>query len=156
MTDPEVDHGFILDAHGGIHIVRSPFFDFGFGFDDTVEDYLNRILPHLVDILDDQFLDYEWTINGHPLVSPTPASSPATSPLGITCVIVQKRRAEIPMRHRIPEISHASDCRRIPEILHEILRAALIYDQILHIQPTFASLPVFPATVPRSNDHMRR
>ncbi|PKU59036.1 hypothetical protein MA16_Dca029107 [Dendrobium catenatum] len=88
MVDPEVDSGFVLDAHGDIHITRSPFFDVGFDFDDIVEDYLNRILPHLVGILDDQFSDYEWTINDHPPASPTPSSSPATSPLGITCVIV--------------------------------------------------------------------
>ncbi|PKU59051.1 hypothetical protein MA16_Dca024849 [Dendrobium catenatum] len=80
MADPEVDHGLVLNSQGDI--------DVGFNFDDTVEDYLNRIVPHLVDILDGQLSDYEWMINGHPSASPTPASSPANSPLGITCVIV--------------------------------------------------------------------
>ncbi|PKU87541.1 hypothetical protein MA16_Dca018072 [Dendrobium catenatum] len=88
MADPERDHGFANDFQGDIDVVRSPFFDVGFGFDHTVEDYLNRILPTLVDVNDEQLPADDWIINGCPPSSPNPASSPATSPLGITCVIV--------------------------------------------------------------------
>ncbi|PKU70522.1 hypothetical protein MA16_Dca008639 [Dendrobium catenatum] len=88
MADLKHDHGFAYDFQGDIDVVCSPFFNVGFGFDHTVEDYLNWILPHLMDILDEQLPADEWIINGRPPSSPNPTSSPATSPLGITCVIV--------------------------------------------------------------------
>ncbi|PKU69534.1 hypothetical protein MA16_Dca019220 [Dendrobium catenatum] len=88
MADLERDHGFAYDFQGDIDIVRSPFFDVGFGFDHTVDDYLNRIIPTLVDIIDEQLPADDWILNGRPPSSPNPASSLATSPLGITCVIV--------------------------------------------------------------------
>ncbi|XP_028557305.1 cleavage stimulation factor subunit 77 [Dendrobium catenatum] len=65
-ANTEVDSGFLLDAYGDILITRLPFFDVGFDRDDTIEDYLNRIIPTLVEMIDYQFSDYEWTINGHP------------------------------------------------------------------------------------------
>ncbi|PKU70003.1 hypothetical protein MA16_Dca022134 [Dendrobium catenatum] len=77
MADPELDSGLVLDDEGYIHPIRSPFFDVGFGFDETVENYLNRILPTLIDIIDERFEDYEWTIESTPPVFPPP---PATSP----------------------------------------------------------------------------
>ncbi|PKU80362.1 hypothetical protein MA16_Dca005893 [Dendrobium catenatum] len=55
MADLAVDHGLFYDINGDIHVLRSPFFDVGFGFDNTVEEYLDRILPTLVDAIDDQF-----------------------------------------------------------------------------------------------------
>ncbi|PKU88026.1 hypothetical protein MA16_Dca019476 [Dendrobium catenatum] len=78
MVDPEIDSGLVFDIYGDIHITRSPFFDVGFSSDDTVEDYLNRILPTLVDAIDDKFQDYDWTIDGHPPASPP---SPPLFPL---------------------------------------------------------------------------
>ncbi|PKU87736.1 hypothetical protein MA16_Dca023579 [Dendrobium catenatum] len=62
MVDPELDSGFVYDIYDDIHITRLQFFDVGFGFDDTIEDYLNRILPTLVDVIDDQFQDYDWIL----------------------------------------------------------------------------------------------
>ncbi|KAI0520192.1 hypothetical protein KFK09_007663 [Dendrobium nobile] len=72
MADPEIDSGLVFDIYGDIHITRSPFFDVGFGSDDTVEDYLNRILPTLIDVIDEQFEDYSWTVIGYPSVPPPP------------------------------------------------------------------------------------
>ncbi|PKU86081.1 hypothetical protein MA16_Dca001912 [Dendrobium catenatum] len=94
MVDPERDHGFVPDYQGDIDVIRSPFFDVGFGFDHTVEDYLNRILPHLVDVLDEQLPTDEWTITGSPPTSPTSAPSPATSPLCITCLLIGQEQIE--------------------------------------------------------------
>ncbi|PKU64013.1 hypothetical protein MA16_Dca012599 [Dendrobium catenatum] len=88
MADPERDYDISYDHQVDIDVIRSPFFDVGFGSDHTVEDYLNRILPHLVDILDEQLLADEWIINGRTPSSPNPASSPAARLLGITCLIV--------------------------------------------------------------------
>ncbi|PKU65812.1 hypothetical protein MA16_Dca009141 [Dendrobium catenatum] len=79
MADPAVDHGLFYDIYGNIHVLRSPFFDVGFGFDNTVEEYLDRILPTLVDSIDDQFSDYTWIIEGHPTVPPPPLSSFSTA-----------------------------------------------------------------------------
>ncbi|PKU84109.1 hypothetical protein MA16_Dca010395 [Dendrobium catenatum] len=87
MADPERDYDIAYDHQGDIGVIRLPFFDVGFGFDHIVEDYLNRILPHLVDILDEQLPADEWIMNGR-TPSPNLTSSPAASPLGITCLIV--------------------------------------------------------------------
>ncbi|PKU71153.1 GDP-mannose transporter GONST4 [Dendrobium catenatum] len=45
MAESEWNFGFVHDDRGQVDIHQSPFFDVGFDFDDTVEDYLNRILP---------------------------------------------------------------------------------------------------------------
>ncbi|PKU67763.1 hypothetical protein MA16_Dca016932 [Dendrobium catenatum] len=71
MADPELDSGFVYDIYGDIHITRSQFFDVGFRFDDTIEDYLNRILPTLVDVIDDQFqTNFKTTIGSSKAIHP--------------------------------------------------------------------------------------
>ncbi|PKU60900.1 hypothetical protein MA16_Dca015444 [Dendrobium catenatum] len=87
MADPELEGGLVFDVYGDIHILRSPFFDEGFDHDDTIEDYLDQILPTLVHVIDGQFSDYDWTFNGHPPASP-PSPPPLPSPpLRIVCAI---------------------------------------------------------------------
>ncbi|PKU65574.1 hypothetical protein MA16_Dca024882 [Dendrobium catenatum] len=89
MADPEVDSGLVLDIYGDIHITRSPFFDVGFGLDETIEDYLNRILPTLIDVVDEQFEDYSWTINGYRSAPPpTPSTRPWIKAIGVATVFV--------------------------------------------------------------------
>ncbi|PKU64825.1 hypothetical protein MA16_Dca020904 [Dendrobium catenatum] len=89
MTDPKIDSGLIFDIYSDIHITRSPFFDVRFGFDDTVEDYLIRILPTLVDVIDKQFQDYDWTIDGHPSVPSPPRSTfPWIKTIGVATILV--------------------------------------------------------------------
>ncbi|PKU81516.1 hypothetical protein MA16_Dca007623 [Dendrobium catenatum] len=88
MEEPEWNFGYEYDNRGRVNILRSPFFDVGFNFDDTVEKYLERILPPLVEAIDDHFSVYTWIIEGRPPTPPIPAPSPATSPLKITCLLV--------------------------------------------------------------------
>ncbi|PKU69794.1 hypothetical protein MA16_Dca023613 [Dendrobium catenatum] len=89
MADPELEWELVFDAHGNLDIQRSPFFDAGFDSDDdTVGTYLDRILPTLIHVIDKRRPDSEWIIDGRPPAPPSSASSPATSPLGITCLLV--------------------------------------------------------------------
>ncbi|KAI0491509.1 hypothetical protein KFK09_025769 [Dendrobium nobile] len=62
MDEPEWNFGFEYDNNGRVNILRSQFFDVGFDFDDTVEEYLDRILPTLVDSIDEHFSIYTWII----------------------------------------------------------------------------------------------
>ncbi|PKU59306.1 hypothetical protein MA16_Dca026740 [Dendrobium catenatum] len=79
MADPEFEWGLMFNADGSLNILRSPFFDTGFDHEDTVGEYLERILPSLVRVIDRQFQDYVWTIIGrHPPPLPPAATSPVT------------------------------------------------------------------------------
>ncbi|PKU80644.1 hypothetical protein MA16_Dca012402 [Dendrobium catenatum] len=76
MEVPEWNFGFEYDNRGRVNILRSPFFDVGFDFDDTVEDYLDRILPALVESIDDHFSVYTWIVEGRRFAPPPrPAST---------------------------------------------------------------------------------
>ncbi|KAH0466838.1 hypothetical protein IEQ34_004076 [Dendrobium chrysotoxum] len=67
------DSGLVLDDQDNIDVLRSPFFDVGFGYETTVEEYLERIHVTLVDTFDDQRTKGKWTIVGRftPAVPPT-------------------------------------------------------------------------------------
>ncbi|KAI0495155.1 hypothetical protein KFK09_025304 [Dendrobium nobile] len=69
-------------APGRVDILRSPFFDVGFDFDDTVVEYLSRIIPTLIQTVDDHFSDYTWIIEGRHTALP-PRSAPTSSSLRI-------------------------------------------------------------------------
>ncbi|PKU62032.1 hypothetical protein MA16_Dca012141 [Dendrobium catenatum] len=86
MADLELEGGLVFDVYGDIHVLRSPFFDVGFDHDDTVEGYLDRILPTLVHIIDGQFSDYEWISDSHP-PSPPPHPTPPSPSLRIVGTI---------------------------------------------------------------------
>ncbi|PKU86486.1 hypothetical protein MA16_Dca010522 [Dendrobium catenatum] len=87
MADPELEGGLVFDIYGDIHILRSPFFDVGFDHDDdTVGAYLDRILPTLVHVVDRQFADYEWIIDGRP-PTPPPRPTPSSPSLRIVGVV---------------------------------------------------------------------
>ncbi|PKU85062.1 hypothetical protein MA16_Dca022298 [Dendrobium catenatum] len=87
MADPEVDHGFAYTEHGEIDIFLSPFYEPDWEYNVTVERYVNRIVYCLAGTIDLQRPRTPWILLGRPPASPTPASSPTTSPLGITCVM---------------------------------------------------------------------
>ncbi|PKU80165.1 hypothetical protein MA16_Dca021340 [Dendrobium catenatum] len=88
MADLELEWGLVF-AHGNLDIQRSPFFNAGFDSDNnTVGNYLDRILPTLIHVIDKQRPDSEWIIDSRPPAPPNPASFPATSPLKITCLLV--------------------------------------------------------------------
>ncbi|KAI0519182.1 hypothetical protein KFK09_006625 [Dendrobium nobile] len=78
MADPELEWGLVFDAQGNLDVLRSPFFDAGFESDeDTVGDYLERILPSLIKVIDRQRPEYNWSIDGRsstPLPNPAPSS----------------------------------------------------------------------------------
>ncbi|PKU76218.1 PTI1-like tyrosine-protein kinase 2 [Dendrobium catenatum] len=138
MADPEVDHGFVLDSRGDIDVVRSPFFDVGFGFDNTVEYYLNRIIPPSRENPRRATSGRKWIINGHPPASPTPASSPATSPLGITCVIVVSLKFErfydfINAVNTIASLQHPQLCKLLGFHAREGSdQRMLVYERLYH------------------------
>ncbi|KAH0457911.1 hypothetical protein IEQ34_013226 [Dendrobium chrysotoxum] len=75
MEVPEWDYGLVLDEDDNIDILRSPFFDVGFHFDNTVEEYFDRIHITLVDTIDDQRTKGRWTIVGRATTSLPPVTS---------------------------------------------------------------------------------
>ncbi|KAH0449672.1 hypothetical protein IEQ34_020364 [Dendrobium chrysotoxum] len=88
VGEPEWNFGFVHDDRGQVDILQSPFFDVGFDFDDTVEEYIDRIQYDLVDVIDEQRSKGRWIIYGHPPPPPIPATSPATTTLRATCLLV--------------------------------------------------------------------
>ena len=48
MADPEVDHGMIMDENSFLSL-QSPYFDFGWEGNPSVQDYINRIAPEIAD-----------------------------------------------------------------------------------------------------------
>ncbi|PKU61059.1 hypothetical protein MA16_Dca028200 [Dendrobium catenatum] len=88
MADPKVDHGFAYNEQGEIDIFLSPFYELDWEYNVTVERYVNRIVYCLTGTIELQRPRTLWTLIGRPPASSTPASSPATSLLGITCLIV--------------------------------------------------------------------
>ena len=48
MANPELDHGMILDADNFLSL-HSPYLDFGWDENPSVQDYINRIAPELAE-----------------------------------------------------------------------------------------------------------
>jgi len=48
MADPEVDHGMIMDEDSFLNL-NSPYLDFGWDGNSSVNDYINRIAPEIAD-----------------------------------------------------------------------------------------------------------
>ncbi|KAL0922105.1 hypothetical protein M5K25_006067 [Dendrobium thyrsiflorum] len=66
MADPEIDQGFVEDAQGQTDILRSPFFDIRWGYDQSVEDYIDRILYQLTLSIKEHIRPDRWQIVGRP------------------------------------------------------------------------------------------
>ncbi|KAL0913436.1 hypothetical protein M5K25_016897 [Dendrobium thyrsiflorum] len=60
MADPEVGHGFVYNANGQVDILKSPFFDFTLDVDQSVEEYVDRIIFQLVATIDEQISFKEY------------------------------------------------------------------------------------------------
>ncbi|PKU71771.1 hypothetical protein MA16_Dca008300 [Dendrobium catenatum] len=89
MADPEFEWGLVFNVDGSINILRSLCFDVGFEDDATVEEYLERVVPILVSIIDRQSQDYAWTIIGrHPPPLPPAATSLVTKSFVSFSVVV--------------------------------------------------------------------
>ncbi|KAL0923683.1 hypothetical protein M5K25_007749 [Dendrobium thyrsiflorum] len=75
MADPELDHGFVFDPQGRVDILQSLFFDIDFDIDPSVEDYINRILFTLSNVIDEHQLSVQWQILQHTPVISSPTNS---------------------------------------------------------------------------------
>ena len=58
MANPEVDHGMIMDANAFLSL-QSPYLDFGWDGNPSVQDYVNRIAPEVADEI-----EFRLGING--------------------------------------------------------------------------------------------
>ncbi|PKU66037.1 hypothetical protein MA16_Dca009113 [Dendrobium catenatum] len=74
MADPEADHGFAYNSQGQIDILQSPFFDPDWEFKDFVEDYIDRILIHLAETIDEQRPSGQWQLVRRPHAPPSLAT----------------------------------------------------------------------------------
>ncbi|KAL0909146.1 hypothetical protein M5K25_023678 [Dendrobium thyrsiflorum] len=88
MADPEVDHGFLYDSQGRVDILLSPFFDPNWEIEDTVDDYVDRILYQLTETIDEQRPAEQRKIVGRPLAPSPPANFPLIKIVGFLCFSV--------------------------------------------------------------------
>ncbi|PKU81746.1 hypothetical protein MA16_Dca018688 [Dendrobium catenatum] len=72
----------VHDDRDQVDILQSSFFDVGFDFDDTVEEYIDRIQYSFVDVIDEQRSNGRWIIIGRPPSSTTSATFPRMTILG--------------------------------------------------------------------------
>ncbi|KAL0903660.1 hypothetical protein M5K25_028053 [Dendrobium thyrsiflorum] len=113
MADSEVDHGFVEDSQGRTDILRLPFFDLRLDHDQSVEDYVDRILYQLTLLIEEHIHSGRWQIVGRPPTPPTSATSPTTKIicfffLVVTISLVRKQIylfvAWYKSRHGDPEV----------------------------------------------------
>ncbi|KAL0911112.1 hypothetical protein M5K25_019225 [Dendrobium thyrsiflorum] len=65
MTDLANDHGFIYNDQGQVNIIKSPFFNFTPGVDQSVEEYVDRIIYQLAATIDEQISSVQWLVGGN-------------------------------------------------------------------------------------------
>ncbi|PKU85097.1 hypothetical protein MA16_Dca018211 [Dendrobium catenatum] len=66
MANPELDSGFIYNEQGFVDILRSHFFDINPEVDNSVEEYLERIIFTLSDAIEEQLSTVQWQITTTP------------------------------------------------------------------------------------------
>ncbi|KAL0914342.1 hypothetical protein M5K25_014685 [Dendrobium thyrsiflorum] len=88
MGDPDFDHGFMFDDQGRTDILGSPSFDVYFRTEETVDDYVDRILYQLTLSIEQHIPPGRWYIVNCPPPSPDSATSPATTTLGFLLLSV--------------------------------------------------------------------
>jgi hypothetical protein len=59
MTNPEVDHGMIMDENAFLSL-QSPYLNFGWDGNPSIQDYVNRITPEIADEM-----EFHLGINEH-------------------------------------------------------------------------------------------
>ncbi|KAL0905189.1 hypothetical protein M5K25_027376 [Dendrobium thyrsiflorum] len=69
MANPEYDHGFVYDHQGLADVLQSPFFYVDPEIDETVEEYLDRILFALTTAIEQRHLAVQWKVTQHPPTS---------------------------------------------------------------------------------------
>ncbi|KAL0912952.1 hypothetical protein M5K25_016376 [Dendrobium thyrsiflorum] len=60
------DSGFIYNEQGFVDTLRSPFFDVNPTIDDTVEEYIERVIFTLSGAIEEQIYNVQWTITAKP------------------------------------------------------------------------------------------
>ncbi|KAL0913987.1 hypothetical protein M5K25_017482 [Dendrobium thyrsiflorum] len=74
MADPDLNSGFTYDEQGFVDILRSPFFDVNLAIDNMVEEYVERIIFTLSNVIEEHISNVQWTIIAKPpqgIPSPT-------------------------------------------------------------------------------------
>ncbi|KAL0924637.1 hypothetical protein M5K25_005486 [Dendrobium thyrsiflorum] len=66
MANPELDSGFIFNEQGFVDILRSPFFDVNLEVDNTVEEYMERIIFTLSSSIEELICNVRWVITAKP------------------------------------------------------------------------------------------
>ncbi|PKU83979.1 hypothetical protein MA16_Dca006454 [Dendrobium catenatum] len=67
MADPDLNYGIADDEQGFVHILHSTFFDVNPNIDNTVEEYVERILDTLIEAIEEQLsakMGAESYVNG--------------------------------------------------------------------------------------------
>ncbi|KAL0922245.1 hypothetical protein M5K25_006216 [Dendrobium thyrsiflorum] len=88
MADPECDHGFIYNHQGLVDILQSSFFDLNLKVDNTVDNYVDRILFTLAPSIEEHLPSGHWRLIEHPPVSPHPVNFPWINTLGVFSLLV--------------------------------------------------------------------
>ncbi|KAL0915079.1 hypothetical protein M5K25_015480 [Dendrobium thyrsiflorum] len=79
---PERDHGFVYDDQGQTDLLQSTFFDVNLEVDDTVDEYIDRIIFTLAPAIEEHLPTGHWRVIGRPSTSPPPATSPTNNTIG--------------------------------------------------------------------------
>ncbi|KAL0915671.1 hypothetical protein M5K25_016106 [Dendrobium thyrsiflorum] len=87
MADPERDNGFVYNSQGQVDIIRSPFFDLNLEIDDTIDNYVDRILFTLTLAIEEHQVSGQWRIIGHPPTSAPPATFPLSNTTSVSCLL---------------------------------------------------------------------
>ncbi|PKU74119.1 hypothetical protein MA16_Dca023852 [Dendrobium catenatum] len=66
MADLELDSGFVYDEQGNINILHSTFFNFNPETDNSVEEYVDRIIFTFSEAVEEQLANVQWQIVSGP------------------------------------------------------------------------------------------
>ncbi|KAL0924829.1 hypothetical protein M5K25_005687 [Dendrobium thyrsiflorum] len=66
MANPELDSNFVYNEQGFVDILRSPFFDPNPEVDNSVEEYVERIIFTLSDAIEEKICNVQRKITAKP------------------------------------------------------------------------------------------
>ncbi|KAL0915097.1 hypothetical protein M5K25_015498 [Dendrobium thyrsiflorum] len=66
MADPDQNHEFVYNDQGQVDINKLPFFDLNLEINQTVEDYVERIIYTLAAAINEQLPPVQWQIVSKP------------------------------------------------------------------------------------------
>ncbi|KAL0918138.1 hypothetical protein M5K25_010129 [Dendrobium thyrsiflorum] len=104
---PKLINQFGKESRKTTDILGSPFFDVFFGADETVDEYLDRILYRLSLALEEHITPGRWIIVGHHPPPPTPAIFPSPRILSPS-VLVAMSLLNIPQHHDVQQLGWES------------------------------------------------